>query len=181
MVSHPRTMRGCLWPRRWWDEGTNAEWGPSEEPSRMGRTRAASSLVPPRGNVGVENGPKVKPGDSWELSQGPLAPAPSVRCFLICVSSPTCISSHDESQFILRGKQLSCSPVTGVLSMNRMLQGLLTPPLLLWRRLLHWHHTGLWWSRAVSWRIWWSFLSKLWVGCVACWGRRDACILMITC
>lgn len=70
----------------------------------MGMTRAASSLVPPCGDVGMENSPKVKPCDSWEPSQGPLVPAPTARCFLIRISSPTCISSHNESLFILRWK-----------------------------------------------------------------------------
>ena len=74
---------------------------------------------------------------------------------------------------------LSCTPVTWDLFTYRMLECLLTLPLLLWWWLLHWHHVGLRRSGAVSWWVWWSFLSKSWVTCITFGGRRDVCILTV--
>jgi hypothetical protein len=66
------------------------------------------------------------------------------------------------------GLNFSCTPVTWDWFTNRMFDCLLTLPLLLWRWLLRWHHPGLWWSTTVSWWVWRSLLSKLWVDAWPC-------------
>lgn len=164
---------------QWATWGRGAGW--------MGKTRVAASLSPPLRHCWLGDSPKMK-SPWWFLRiklgrsrRKPLtfpelvAPAQSVRCSLIvCLSFTqmhffTCTVSVPLSTV---QSLLSCTPVTWDLFTNRMLKSLLTIPLLLWWWLLHWHHAGLRWSGAVSWRVWRSFLSKSWVGCITFGGKR---------